>query len=237
MPWPDQAALNTFNDTIDSQGLDIPEADSLHTAANAITVTPPSPTKSVIVCDGTSITQGTGATDPTQFSYPAQLLQHLGSEKYSVSNLGAGGDRMSQIISGSSAVDLLYDPSAPKNICILEGGTNDLYDGRTGDAVYADIVSYCQARQAVGWKVIVLTILSRNPPALPASFEPERAVCNALIRANWRTFADALCDVDADVRLQDPNDQTYFSGPTHPNNAGLTIYADYCGALILNMYP
>ncbi len=153
----------------------------------------------LIVCDGDSLTLGTqssGADKP----YPALVKFTLGTPKWTVTNLGIAGQSLVTCNSNASAnVDSLYSASNAANICLLWAGTNDIkLNSRTAAQVYADTITYGQARQAVGWKVVVLTTLPRQNDA---TFETTRQTLNASIRANWATFADALADVGGDAVL------------------------------------
>ncbi len=153
----------------------------------------------LLVCDGDSLTLGTqssGADKP----YPALLKFIFGTPKWTVTNLGVSGQSLVTCIANAAAnVDSLYNAANTTNICLCWAGTNDLkLNGRTAAQVYADTITYCQARQAAGWKVVVLTTLPRQNDA---TFETTRTTLNTSIRTNWATFADALADVGGDAQL------------------------------------
>lgn len=75
-------------------------------------------------------------------------------------------------------IDPLYNSSSPKNIVVIWGGTNDIANSQQPADVYANLVSYVAARHAVGWKVLVATMLSR------IGWDSKKDQYNALILAN-----------------------------------------------------
>jgi len=90
--------------------------------------------------------------------------------------------------------------------------------------VYNNIVSYCNSRKASGFKVLVFTILPRT--GIAGANETARVAINALIVANWASYADGVVDVAADARFSDYNDTTYFQADkTHLTDAGETVVA------------
>jgi hypothetical protein len=91
-------------------------------------------------------------------------------------------------------VDPYYVPTQV-NIVDAWGCTNDLGNGlSTPSQCYANIVSYVAARHAVGWKVIIPTMLSRiatvQAPNVDTTLKNQ---LNALILANT-AGADAVVD-------------------------------------------
>lgn len=178
-----------------------------------------------VVCDGDSIARGYGITTIAG-SMPAQL--EALSTSYHVVNIGTDGKRIADMVSdGATRVDVIKDTTLfAENVVICQAGTNDLYTAITD--VYNNIVSYCQARQAAGWKVVVATILPRTEAGLRAGFETDRQTVNASIVSNWATFADALSDIGNDATIgqaASPNDTTYYSDKVHPTAAGNAIIA------------
>jgi lysophospholipase L1-like esterase len=166
----------------------------------------------LIVCDGDSLTLGTQSSSADK-PYPALIKFILGTPKWTVTNLGISGQSLVTCNTNAAAnVDSLYSAGNAANICILWAGTNDIkLNSRTAAQVYADTITYGQARQAVGWKVVVCTTLPRQNDA---AFETTRLTLNASIRANWATFADALADVGNEPVL----------GPNAAASANLLYY-------------
>ena len=211
-------------------------------------------TKSLIVCEGNSITEGyPNQLSPDQGSaWPAFLAKHLDSanyyspsgtplwtfnalKEYTVKNVGARGETISTM-SGQAAsqVDGKRD-EMKRNITVFAAGTNDLsaiaVGGPQRDAiqVYTDYATYCTNRRNAGSKVVAVTILDRNDQgAYQSTFDNKRDSVNTYLRANWRSFADALADVDADPRLDDASDATHFytGDQVHLEDTGCYVYAE-----------
>ena len=80
---------------------------------------------------------------------------------WTVTCKGVGGrDITQQTIDAPAAVDPLYDPALGQNILATWEFVNQyLHYGSTGDEAYALMRSYCLARRAAGWRVIVCTEL------------------------------------------------------------------------------
>ena len=179
-----------------------------------------------IVFDGNSLTQGTGAT--AGFSYPDQCFPILKGFRYG-GNFGVSGQTTAQMSSDAVAqIDSLYNSGLYSNILVAwEIRNSRVVGGRTMAEAYSDYVSYCQARQAAGWKVMALTVLPCNGGDEPPGFEAERVAINAQIVSDWPTFADELCDVAADTRLDDYTDATYFNADeVHLTDAGYGVVAE-----------
>lgn len=122
----------------------------------------------------------------------------------------------------------LYNASAAINVASVWMGTNDLsLKARDGAATYAIIRAYCLALKAAGFRVLAWTTMPRNNASDPPWFETERAAMNALLVANWATFADTLVDIAGDKRFGVANanlDTTFFSDGVHINDTG-SLYA------------
>jgi lysophospholipase L1-like esterase len=191
---------------------------------------PPSPSPIRVVTVGDSLTAGNLST--YGFNYPNQMIPLL-SPQPGLYNMGLGGEKVTEMIAEAAAkVDVMYDAAKARNIVAIWGGTNDLYTGDTAENTYANLQTYCAARRAAGWKVVVVTTLPRgaNDP-----FEANRQTYNTSIRAGWATFADALADVAADSRIGDAGDNsdgTYYSDGTHLNNTGYGVVAVIVGAAV-----
>lgn len=168
-----------------------------------------------VVAEGDSLTTGNGIAVTS--SYPYLLaLSFTDNRMVSMVNVATSGNKLSDMATqATTQVDPTYDSRKVNNFCVIWGGTNSMYSGESGDfsgsGAYDRLVTYCQARQAEGFKVIVLTCLPRTNVGTPAGFETQRTAFNASVRANWRTFADAMADVAADSRLSDSTDTTYFN--------------------------
>lgn len=144
-----------------------------------------------------------------------------------------------------STAPTLVDPryniaGTGKQIVLIWGGTNDIINGGTPAATYANAVQYGMDRKALGWKVIFYTMLPRG--TIPG-IETNRQTLNALLLADFPTptaftniytgaaWADVLVDVGADATIGVPGSQfnlTYYSpDQIHLTNAGYTVVAGY----------
>lgn len=199
-----------------------------------------------VICHGDSLTAGYNATSglltATGTTYPGVLARALGPA-WRVANIGTGGWPLGAMIGEApQKVDPLFDPSLKKNVLIVFGGTNDLGGGhRTAEAAYADLISYCRARHAAHpWRVLVVTPpVAAYPNVYPADFDAQMVRYDALIRRNWRWFADGIVDAGVDPRLGKPGaerDPTYFSDKdfTHLTDAGYAIVGGDAARAVLS---
>lgn len=150
----------------------------------------------VLVCDGDSLTLGTKWATHSDGTYPSQVKYTFNQNRWTVINNGVDSKRLSAMITDApTLVDPYYSSSNEFNIVAIWGGTNDLQlDNAVSSAVYARMVTYGQARRAVGWRVLALTIMARESST---SFEAARQAVNESMRSGWASFADALVDVGA----------------------------------------
>lgn len=179
-----------------------------------------------VVFDGDSMTAGTGTTSP----YPDQCGVLLGSG-WGYGNYAANGTVINpdMIIRGATRIDPAVSVNNGKHILVIWGGTNDLHFSATAAATYTALQTYCNARRAAGWKVVVLTMLPRSDAGNPVDIETRRTDYNTSIRAGWSAFADVLYDPASDARIGDLGDETdltyYTSDHVHLNATGLGIIA------------
>jgi hypothetical protein len=164
----------------DSTGIHI---DSFTVTDPAAVPTPTPPTAKQVIFDGNSLTRGYGAS--TSNDYPSQTLRLLGSQ-WTGQNFGVDGQTTAQMASDAATqIDPLYNTTNyAQNVLVAWEVTNDLYFGGDATNAYNRFVSYCQARRAAGFKVVVLTVLPRSNGSTPTSFETSRQTINAQIRAN-----------------------------------------------------
>jgi lysophospholipase L1-like esterase len=181
-----------------------------------------------VVFEGDSITYGFEATTP----YPTICQTLMGLDQ--IANVATSGNTLTDMLSqAATEVDPLYDAGYDRNIAVLMAGRNDISDGRTSAQIYADIIAWCQGRRAAGFEVIIHTIL---PRVLELTYDPSgtQAAVNALIRANWATFADGLCDCASDS-LMSPATYEYYPHGIHPSDAGYAIIADWAASAIYGL--
>jgi chitobiase/beta-hexosaminidase-like protein len=117
-----------------------------------------------LVIQGDSISVG-------QFTNPtwAQSLV-LNSTLWSVANVAVGTQGLNEVNSNvlsmttiaPTSVDPLFNAALNSNVVVIWGGTNDIaLGGSTAAQVYSALQTYVAARLAVGFKVVVVPMLSR----------------------------------------------------------------------------
>lgn len=138
------------------------------------------------------------------------------------------GSTMADLNSRAASVDATY-VSGANNILFVGDGRNDMSTGLATTFV-ADLKAYCLARKAVGWKVVVATVL----PSTLLGFNTKRNAANVLIVADT-SFYDALARFDLDATMGPDaaaSNTTYYSDGTHPTAAGHVILAPIAKAAI-----
>ena len=191
--------------------------------------------KPLVVVEGDSLSQGINTTSNAQ-EYPEVAYQGASNASpYNYRNFAVSGSQTSDLTNRAAYVDALYSSARAKNILYIWVGTNDMaIGGLTATQAYNALVTYCTARRAAGWKVIVRTMIPRSgiPDANRLSF-------NAGVRANWQTFADGLDDLGNDPIMGQAGVQSntnyYSADQTHLTPAGYGIAATYASAAITKL--
>jgi lysophospholipase L1-like esterase len=188
------------------------------------------PSPLFVVCEGDSLTTGNGIALAS--TYPVQMSRLFTDNRMvSIINWGKSGDKISDITTEASAeVDPCFDSRKGNNVLVVWCGLNSLFKGEAGDFTaatsYGLYVTYCQARQAQGFKVVACTITPTTGASVPAGYETQRLLFNTSVRTNYKTFAGALADIGADSHLQDSTNTTYFDADLiHLTAAGYAIVA------------
>lgn len=183
----------------------------------------------LVVCAGNSLTSGTassgGATQKIQSSgtnYPSRLLYRLGNN-YSVRADAYPGRDLVQMNAESPAFSNLYYTKNTNNICVVWELTNFIATYKSGNSAIQQLVKFCRNKKLAGFKVVVCTGLYRQD-GVSAIHAKETDEANSYIRLHYSEFADKLCDLAADSRLQNPLNTTYFnSDKVHLNDAGYDV--------------
>lgn len=183
---------------------------------------------SLIAVDGdsreTNYPHGASPSPSPAQAWPA-LLSNTTSTPVTICNFGVPAQTQAQMNADAVAqIDSLYSATYAKNIAITAGGINDL-PSSSAATIESAIQTWCTTRRAAGFQVIVATI----PPATSVSGanETKRAAINAWVVANWASWADGLCDLAADSRMQTPADTTYYlADGVHYTAAGHAVVAE-----------
>lgn len=190
------------------------------------------PTKQMIF-DGDSLTTGYACINNA--NYPGQTWGLLGKDWKFYCLPVAGQTLVNMQNDAATEVDPLYDESLSENILVCWAGVLDLYYGADVSTTMTRLETYCKARRAAGWKVVVLN-------CLPSDFitsASSRAAVNEGIANNWIYFADALANIAGDSRIGDDGDNlnpVYFNNSdgvhTHMTPAGFAIVANITATAI-----
>lgn len=148
-----------------------------------------------LVCPGDSITWGQGVTNPF-----CSATSFTPTETVNITNLGVPGRYMAAIDARAQAeVYPYYSISAGHNTATVFACTNDFaLGGRTVAQCYTDTVADAKALRVMGFKVILVAMLSRTStsPAFDTTFKDP---LDLLLNANWSQFADGY------ISPTDPN--------------------------------
>ena len=189
-----------------------------------------------VAFDGNSLTAGTNSTTgeqagstsdfSTSMSFPSQLMRSLTRNAYMAGNFGVSGQTTVQMSSDAATqIDIKIDAvHYHNNILVAWEITNDYCNaGVTKEVAYSDFVSYCTARRAAGWPVVVLNVINRTTnlnARTAADFAAAQTYWNGRLATEFATFADALVDVNA-LNLQ----TTANWDGTHPSDPGYALVA------------
>lgn len=172
------------------------------------------------VFEGDSITFGLGIPTPDKFS--TLVLDQVPPVASGIVT-AVSGSTLTDLNTRATSDDALINPSLINILTVLIGA-NDLSTSITAATFVADLKTYCLARIAAGWKVVVMTIL---PKANDVTFNAKRNSANTLIRADT-SFYDALVDLAANGTIGPDAAATdtslYFDG-VHPTVLGNSIIA------------
>ena len=145
---------------------------------------------------------------------------------FGVANFARSGWQVSEMIT-DAATRVDTQIGTGRNVLVLLGGVNDAAAGASAATIYASIKSYCEARRASGWdKIVLCTEIDAQSAATQAVgwHSTIWPALNTLLTAGYADFADYLCDLGADSRLQDATDTTYYNVDLlHPNDAGYAV--------------
>jgi lysophospholipase L1-like esterase len=221
--------LLIFDGTVSSGDRDIIEASQMAAFENGYR----------IAFDGDSLMYGANLDlyEREQTNAPGETLALLGGG-WDGYNRGTAGDRYTHLIADApTQIDPLFRAGAAKNIVVVWAGFNDFNTGATVADVQDRIETYCLARQAVGWQVVVVSLpISTN--AVLAGYEANRIAVNDWIADNWFSFANGYADLSDDPIIgddADPTDTDYWQDSIHMTAEGYALVAPYIANAITAM--
>lgn len=199
----------------------------------------PRPVLPNVVGYGDSIMWGSDASDQYRKNPTYQLWEMLlaDGQWWSHSNVAVAGHRIQTMNDDGGGQDYgalvapLYNEDAPHNILLLNGGVNDLFNGRTVAELKADFIALVDQAQADGWKVAVTSLPiwgDSYTETRPAGYNDDRDEMNAWIEAG-NSGADHYMDVASDAWLGDAgdaDDTTYIADGLHYNDDGYERWAE-----------
>jgi lysophospholipase L1-like esterase len=133
----------------------------------------------------------------------------------------------------AAGIDAHYNAGRAKQVVIAMEIINSVANGDTGAQAYAALKSFCTARKAAGWSVLVCTAINTTDVTqagidaantlLRADFDAATAQTRVFGPHAGVTWADYLVDMNAIPEMVNPNDATYYADGTHPTEAGYTV--------------
>jgi hypothetical protein len=138
---------------------------------------------------------------------------------WQITDVGLPGETLATVNGVTYGASLVDDPTsrpgAERNVTAVWAGTNDNCTTAAACAFQVgNLRNYCLGRRAVGYKCLVLTMLSRT------SEDASKDLYNPEMRLQWPTFADGLVDEAADPLLGADgasSNTTYFPDGIHPS--------------------
>lgn len=183
-----------------------------------------------LVAEGDDITQGAGLADSNL--YPTKFVAAKSPALWGYANQAVSLDTTITMLSRANFTDAMLDTRNASNwLTVLCGKNNLLVLSMSAADTFSQLAEYCQYRRAAGWKVGICTLL---PSTIPG-YNALRNAVNALIVANWTTFADALIDLAANPDIGPDlaaGDLTYYSDGSHLTATGQTRYATVVAAAL-----
>jgi lysophospholipase L1-like esterase len=110
----------------------------------------------------------------------------------------------------------------------VELGTNDIANtsGLTASQLYGYLTTFCSNAHAVGWKVVVATVLPSS--GYTTAQQSVWNTYNGLVRTNWSSIADGLADIQSsDVMgpFSATSNTSLYPDGVHPSDLGYTYLA------------
>ena len=178
--------------------------------------------------DGDSITDHING-----WSYAYFINIPLLKSTFNVALSGATTDDL--LASAPTNVDPHYDSTLYPNISVIWAGTNDCGHDTAAQS-WANLAAYSAARHAIGFKTIIVTMMSFF------GRDACKDALNPLIVANWPGVFDGLADVAANPLVGADGayaNLTYFQADRgHPTNfSAQTVIAPIIQPVIESLFP
>lgn len=208
------------------------------TVGMLFTAAPVFAARGLVVFDGNSLVTGAQAGPGRDF--PSVMYRRSGGSFIKRNVAVSGQDIPAMAADAAAQIDPMFKKTRAYNVVVAWEIRNSfiLFRWTPGQAV-AEFADYCRARQAAGFRVIVLTVLPTDAYDKPPGFDSDRATMNADIRAHWRRWADGIADVAASHYIGDDGDSLdlayYAPGGVHLNNAGQRVVAHIVTSSALKM--
>ena len=174
----------------------------------------------------------------------AQSIQPLLNNNWVYCNMGVPSQLQSFELTNVSDYTGFVLTGA-KNVVVVFSGTNDIAANATAATVQTSTQSLCTALRSGGFnKIVVATMLPRaggfSGGQTAGAFETARQTYNSWVRANWASFADALCDFGSDSTIMGQaataSNLTYYGDLIHPTTLGHSILAFWARNAINSLY-
>lgn len=158
-------------------------------------------------------------------------------------NVAVAGKQAWELLETSYRVNNVYRQEA-LNVLVYLAGTNDLGLGSLGTSpTYENIAASCKHYRSLGWKVILVGLISRNNSGI---VDADINTVNGFLRQNWPQLADDFVDWAVEGNGTNPFINTggggsgagvgyYQSDHLHPSYAGGRKLAQYVVAHINNL--
>ena len=186
-----------------------------------------------LIFDGNSLIVSSGGNILGGMRTPKTCYDALivANRRLALCNIGLGGTRTAERT--STFISRLPAQANEGDIVIFWEICNEAHDFTSdtdGTALYANVVAYCNQARARGFKVVIMTGIARDYPAFDDANITDRIfACNALIRANYTSFADAIADVALltpfDAKADTTNTTYYNADRTHLTDTGYDLIA------------
>lgn len=189
-----------------------------------------------IIFDGSSLSLFS-CPDETQhvwgMRYPLKAFSELPHNyRLAFQNYAVGGQSTEELISDYPT--RIAPHVKPNDIVVFWEITNDCHDlmnDTNGTQLEQNVKDYCALVRAQGARIIIVSMIARYMSGTDDSsiFSRRGLAVNALLRANWRNYADGFADVALLPQFDAPGDETnltyYIDDGTHLKDAGYDLIA------------